>query len=43
MNPSTRADLVVRHIDWLITVYGERRIVRDAALAVKDGLFAAIG
>ncbi|MCC7079441.1 MAG: amidohydrolase family protein [Burkholderiales bacterium] len=33
----------MRHIDWLITVDGERRILRDAALAVKGGIFAAIG
>lgn len=43
MDASTRADLLVRHIDWLITVDGERRILRDAALAVKGGIFAAIG
>jgi 5-methylthioadenosine/S-adenosylhomocysteine deaminase len=43
MNANVRADLVVRHIDWLITVDADRRIVRDAALAVKDGAFAAVG
>ena len=37
------ADLVVRGIDWLITVDAGRRILRDAAIAVKDGKFAAIG
>jgi 5-methylthioadenosine/S-adenosylhomocysteine deaminase len=36
-------DLLVTHIDWLITVDAGRRIVRDAALAVKDGLFVAVG
>ncbi len=43
MNASARADLVVRHIDWLVTVDAKRRIVRDAALAIKDGVFAAVG
>jgi 5-methylthioadenosine/S-adenosylhomocysteine deaminase len=43
MNTNRRADLVVRHIDWLITVDRDRRILRDGALAVKDGLFAAVG
>jgi 5-methylthioadenosine/S-adenosylhomocysteine deaminase len=43
MSEQPRADLVVRHIDWLITVDGGRRIVRDGALAVKDGVFAAVG
>jgi 5-methylthioadenosine/S-adenosylhomocysteine deaminase len=34
---------LVTHIDWLITVDPQRRIVRDAALAVKDGRFVAVG
>ena len=37
------ADLLVRSIDWLITVDAERRVIRDAAVAVKDGKFAAVG
>jgi 5-methylthioadenosine/S-adenosylhomocysteine deaminase len=37
------ADLLVRNIDWLITVDAERRVIRDAAVAVKDGRFAAVG
>ena len=37
------ADLVISGIDWLITVDGQRRVIRAAALAVKDGQFAAIG
>ena len=37
------ADLIVQNIDWLITVDPSRRVIRDAALAVKDGSFAAIG
>ena len=36
-------DLLVTHIDWLITVDPQRRIIRDAALAVKDGRFVAVG
>ena len=38
-----RADVLVTHIDWLITVDRERRVIRDAGLAVADGRFAAIG
>jgi len=34
---------MVTHIDWLITVDPQRRIIRDAAVAVKDGLFVAVG
>src|SRR5512146_1832646 len=37
------ADLLLRDIDWLITVDPGRRIVRDAAVAVKDGRIAAVG
>jgi 5-methylthioadenosine/S-adenosylhomocysteine deaminase len=37
-----QADLLVRNIDWLITVDAKRRIIRDAAIAVKDGKFAAV-
>lgn len=37
------ADLIVGSIDWLISVDGDRRVIRDAALAVKDGVFVAIG
>jgi 5-methylthioadenosine/S-adenosylhomocysteine deaminase len=37
------ADLLVKDIEWLITVDSERRIVRDAAIAVKDGKIAAVG
>ncbi len=38
-----RADLLITGIDWLITVDPTRRIIRDAAVAVLDGQFAAIG
>jgi len=37
------ADLIVHGIDWLITVDAERRIIRDAAVAIKGGKFAAVG
>jgi 5-methylthioadenosine/S-adenosylhomocysteine deaminase len=43
MSPVRRADLIVRHVDWLITVDAGRRVIRDAAVAVKDGKFAAVG
>jgi pyridoxamine 5'-phosphate oxidase len=43
MSEPQHADLIVRNIDWLITVDPGRRVIRDAALAVKDGLFAAVG
>ena len=43
MNTINHADLLVRNIDWLITVDAGRRIIRDAAIAVKDGKFAAVG
>jgi 5-methylthioadenosine/S-adenosylhomocysteine deaminase len=38
-----RLDLLLRNIDWLITVDSTRRIIRDAAIGVKDGRIAAIG
>ncbi len=43
MSTPQHADLIVRDIDWLITVDPSRRVIRDAALAVKDGLFVAVG
>jgi glucose-6-phosphate 1-dehydrogenase len=43
MSNNRQADLIVRHIDWLITVDPKRRIIRDAALVIQDGKFAAIG
>ena len=39
---SQKADLIVKGIDWLITVDPDRRIIRDAAIAVVNGEFAAI-
>jgi 5-methylthioadenosine/S-adenosylhomocysteine deaminase len=37
------ADLLLRDIDWLITVDSGRRIFRDGAVAVADGRIAAVG
>ena len=36
-------DLLVTDIDWLISVDPERRVIRDAALAVHGGRFVAVG
>jgi 5-methylthioadenosine/S-adenosylhomocysteine deaminase len=36
-------DLVIAGIDWLITVDPQRRIIRDAAIAVHDGRIVAVG
>ncbi|MBI3916901.1 MAG: amidohydrolase family protein [Betaproteobacteria bacterium] len=43
MTTQQQADLIVRNIDWLISVDPTRRVIRDAALAVKDGRFVAVG
>lgn len=37
------ADLLIHGIDWLITVDRDRRIIRDAAVAIVDGKFSAVG
>ena len=37
------AEFLLSDIDWLITVDPGRRIIRDAAVAVKDGRIAAVG
>jgi len=36
-------DLIIDHIDWLITVDSSRRIIRDGAIAVRQGKIVAIG
>jgi 5-methylthioadenosine/S-adenosylhomocysteine deaminase len=36
-------DLVIAGIDWLITVDHNRRIIRDAAIAVNGGKIVAVG
>lgn len=36
-------DLVVSDIDWLITVDDTRRVIRNGAVAVKDGRFVEVG
>jgi 5-methylthioadenosine/S-adenosylhomocysteine deaminase len=38
-----RADTLIKNIDWLITVDTQRRIIRDAAVAIVDGKIRAIG
>jgi len=43
MSTEQQADLLVRNIDWLITVDLQRRVIRDAAIVVKGGKFVAIG
>jgi len=43
MSAQQQADLIVRDIDWLITVDPKRRVVREAAVAVKGGKFVAVG
>ena len=43
MTTGQQADLLVRNIDWLITVDPQRRVIRDAAIVVKGGKFVAIG
>ena len=35
-------DLLITDIDWLITIDAERRIIRDAAIAVDKGKIVAI-
>ena len=37
-----QADTLILHIDWLVTVDEKRRIIRDAAIAIRDGKFIAI-
>src|SRR5437870_4906187 len=41
-SPSRPYDLLLRNIDWLITVDRQRRVIRDAAIGVKDGRIAAV-
>ena len=41
--PNKAADYLIQNIDWLITVDGKRRVVRDAGLAIRNGKFAAVG
>ena len=39
----TKVDLLIADIDWLITVDRERRVIRDAAIAISAGRIAAVG
>lgn len=43
MSAAIEADILVRNVDWLITVDANRRVIRDGAIAVKGGKFAAVG
>ena len=43
MSEMQKADLIVRGIDWLITVDPTRRVIRDAAVVVVGGKYVAIG
>jgi len=36
-------DLLIKDIDWLISVDSDRRIIRDAAIAAHDGRIVAVG
>lgn len=36
-------DVVVEHVDWLVTVDEGRRVIRDAAVAIDGGRFVAVG
>ncbi len=38
-----KADLLVLNLDWLITVDGTRRVIRDAGIAIREGRFQAVG
>ena len=39
----SRADCLILNIDWLITVDGQRRVIRDAGIAIAGGKFRAVG
>lgn len=43
MHENPMADLIIRHVDWLVTVDAKRRIIRDGAIAVSGGKFVAVG
>ena len=35
--------LLIKNADWLVTMDGERRIIRDGAVAIQDDRIAAVG
>ena len=43
MNDRTQADCLILDIHWLITVDEERRVIRDAGIAIGGGRFQAVG
>ena len=38
-----QADLLITNIDWAVTVDDQRRIIRDAGIAIAGGEFRAVG
>ena len=40
---SRAPSLLVRNADWLLTMDGERRILRDGAIAIEDGRIVGVG
>ncbi len=43
MTNKTQADCLILNIEWLITVDPERRVIRDAGIAISGGHFKAVG
>ncbi len=43
MSTPEKADSLILNIDWLITVDRQRRVIRDAGVAVRGGKFVGIG
>jgi 5-methylthioadenosine/S-adenosylhomocysteine deaminase len=43
MKHSNHADCIILNIDWLITVDSQRRVIRDAGIAIADGRFRSVG
>ncbi|HMB72683.1 MAG TPA: amidohydrolase family protein, partial [Gammaproteobacteria bacterium] len=38
-----RADILILNLEWAITVDADRRVIKDAGIAIADGRFAAVG
>src|SRR5262245_55617822 len=43
MSAPNKADCLIQNMEWLITVDGQRRVIRDAGVAIRNGKFAAVG
>lgn len=41
--PHAEVSLLITHIDWLVTMDSERRIIRDGALAIDGSAIVAVG